>query len=84
MQRNDSLTHAERKFTDIVLWDTLSYLEKIGIPRNSGFQNVITGMCGIIKLSTEFGLLQDKVYDYLFPFRDVKKAAKLWFMGQVR
>lgn len=81
VQRNDSLTHAERKFTDIVLWDTLSYLEKIGIPRNSGFQNVITGMCGIIKLSTEFGLLQDKVYDYLFPFRDVKKGSKVVVYG---
>ena len=81
VQRNDSLTHTKRRFTDIVLWDTLNDLEQLGISPNSGFQKVITGMCGIIKLSTESGRLQKKEYNYLFPYSDVKKGSSLVVYG---
>lgn len=81
VQRSDSLTHNKRKFTDIVLQDTLNYLNQLGISQNCGFQNVIAGMYGIMKLSTEFGQLQKTEYDYLFPYCDVKKGSNVVVYG---
>ena len=81
VQRKNSLMHTKRKFMDIVLWDTLHDLERLGISKSCGFQNVVTGMCGIIKLSTEFGQLQKKEYDYLFPYRNVKKGSSVVVYG---
>lgn len=81
VQRSDSITHNKRKFSDIVLHDTLNYLDQVGISRNCGFQNVIAGMYGIMKLSTEFGQFQKIEYDYLFPFSDVKKGSNVVVYG---
>lgn len=81
VQRSDSITHNKRKFSDIVLHDTLNYLDQVGISRNRGFQNVIAGMYGIMKLSTEFGQFQKIEYDYLFPFSDVKKGSNVVVYG---